>query len=188
MPEDARPPNAISETPIPKPAGFSAADARAHVGLPLVYPAHGVGRLVAVEVQDIAGHKIEMAVIEFERDKMTLRVPTAKFASVGVRKLADRATVEQAMATLGAKPRRLQPAMWNRRARDYELKIISGDLVAIAEVARDLYASQTHGAQTLFETALNRATQELSAIDGGDVTSTSRRIIQALAAGRAKAG
>ena len=169
-----------------KTSGFSAADARAHVGSALVYPAHGVGKLVVVEVQEIAGLEIEMAVIEFERDKMTLRVPTAKFASVGIRLLVDGPTVERAMATLRAKPRRLQPAMWNRRSREYELKISSGDLVAIAEVARDLFAGQSHGAQTLFETALNRMTQELAAIDGVDSPTVSRRIVEALTAGRAQ--
>ena len=166
---------------------FSAADARAHVGSAIVYPVHGVGKLVAVEVQDIAGLEIEMAVIAFERDKMTLRVPTAKFASVGLRRLAGAPTVERAMATLGTKPRRLAPAMWNRRSREFELKISSGDLVAIAEVARDLYAGQTHGAQTLFETALNRMAQELAAINGADAAAVTRRIVEALAAGRAKA-
>lgn len=165
---------------------FSAADARAHVGITLIYPTHGVGKLVAVEMQELAGLKIEMAVIEFAKDKMTLRVPTSKLASVGVRRLSDTATVERAMAVLAGKPGRLPAAMWNRRAREYEAKINSGGLVAIAEVVRDLAAGSSRGAQVLYETAATRIAQELAAITGAAVTTAMQRIIEALAAGRAK--
>ena len=171
---------------MPTTLAISAVDASAHIGGFLVYPTHGVGRLMAVEVQDIAGQRIEMAVIAFAKDKMTVRVPTAKFASVGVRRLADLATVERAMTTLGGKPRRVPPAMWNRRAREYEAKLVSGDLMALAEVLRDLYTGQTRGAQNLYETALERMALEFTAIDGCDLPAATRRIVAALALGRSK--
>ena len=165
---------------------ISAREAAALIGQFLVYPSHGVGRLTAVEVQDIAGQKIEMAVIAFAKDKMTVRVPTAKFASVGVRRLADAATVERVMVVLAGKPRRIQPVMWNRRAREYEAKLVSGDLSALAEVIRDLSIGQTRGAQSLYESALERMALELSAIDGSDMPAATRRIAAALALGRSK--
>src|SRR5262249_35773149 len=104
----------------------------------IVYPAHGVGRIVAIEEQEIAGITLELFVITFEKDKMTLRVPTGKSASVGMRKLAEDATVKKAIETLKGRAR-VKRTMWSRRAQEYEAKINSGDLIAIAEVVRDLY-------------------------------------------------
>src|SRR6476660_6404030 len=59
----------------------------------IVYPAHGVGRIVGIEEQEIAGISLELFVITFEKDKMTLRVPTGKSQSVGMRKLAEEPTL-----------------------------------------------------------------------------------------------
>jgi CarD family transcriptional regulator len=97
----------------------------------IVYPAHGVGRIVDIEEQEIAGARLELFVIAFEKDKMTLRVPVAKIASVGMRKLADPDTVSRALETVQGRAR-VKRTMWSRRAQEYEAKINSGDLVAIA--------------------------------------------------------
>jgi CarD family transcriptional regulator len=134
----------------------------------IVYPAHGVGRIVSIEEQEIAGAKLELFVINFEKDKMTLRVPTAKLATVGMRKLSEEKTVKKALGTLKGKAR-IKRTMWSRRAQEYEAKINSGDLVSIAEVVRDLYRSdaqpeQSYSERQLFEQALERMAREIAAV------------------------
>ena len=136
----------------------------------VVYPAHGVGRIVAVEDQEIAGVALELFVIEFEKDKMTLRVPTHKAEAVGMRALADEKVVERVFQTLRGKAR-VKKAMWSRRAQEYEQKINSGDLIAIAEVVRDLHRSdsqreQSYSERQLYEAALERLTREIAAAVG----------------------
>ena len=110
-------------------------------------PAHGVGQIVAIEEQEVAGAKLELFVINFVKDKMTLRVPTAKAAAVGMRKLAEGALVKRALETLKGRAR-VKRTMWSRRAQEYEAKINSGDIVAIAEVVRDLFRSDTQPEQS----------------------------------------
>ena len=138
----------------------------------VVYPAHGVGKIVTIEEQDIAGLTLELFVISFEKDKMTLRVPTNKAAHVGMRTLSSPDTVTRAMTTLKGKAR-VKKAMWSRRAQEYEQKINSGDLIAIAEVVRDLHRAddqreQSYSERQLYEAALERLTREIAAVSGGD--------------------
>ena len=140
----------------------------------VVYPSHGVGQITAIEEQEVAGFKLELFVVSFAKDKMTLRVPTAKAASVGLRKLADAESVSKALPTLTGRAR-VKRTMWSRRAQEYEAKINSGDLVAIAEVVRDLYRSeaqpeQSYSERQLYEAALDRMTREIAVVD--DVTET----------------
>ena len=108
------------------------------VGDYVVYPKHGVGRVVELQSQEIAGAKLELYVLRFEKERMTLRVPTNKAESVGMRKLSSNAQMSDALATLKGKPK-VKRTMWSRRAQEYEAKINSGDLVSIAEVVRDLW-------------------------------------------------
>ena len=134
----------------------------------VVYPAHGVGKIINIEEQEIAGAKLELYVIDFEKDKMTLRVPTAKSESIGMRKLSDTAAVEQAMKTLKGRAR-VKRTMWSRRAQEYEAKINSGDLVLIAEVVRDLFRSdrqpeQSYSERQLYEAALDRMAREVAVV------------------------
>ncbi len=140
----------------------------------IVYPAHGVGQIVRIEEQEVAGYKLELFVISFAKDKMTLRVPTSKAASVGMRKLASPDTVKKALETLKGRAR-IKRTMWSRRAQEYEAKINSGDLIQIAEVVRDLFRSDTQPEQSyserqLYEAALDRMVRELSAVE--DITET----------------
>lgn len=140
----------------------------------IVYPAHGVGQILAIEEQEIAGAKLELFVINFIKDKMTLRVPTAKIVSVGMRKLAEAPLVKRALETLKGRAR-IKRTMWSRRAQEYEAKINSGNLVSIAEVVRDLYRSDTQPEQSyserqLYEAALDRMVRELASVE--DVTET----------------
>ncbi len=134
----------------------------------IVYPAHGVGQIVAVEEQEVAGFKLELYVIFFVKDKMTLKVPTPKVAAVGMRKLAEADVVRKALDTLTGRAR-IKRTMWSRRAQEYEAKINSGDLVAIAEVVRDLYRSdvqpeQSYSERQLYEAALDRMAREIAAV------------------------
>ncbi len=134
----------------------------------IVYPAHGVGQILAIEEQEVAGFKLELFVISFAKDKMILKVPTPKTVSVGMRKLANSDVVKRALTTLTGRAR-VKRTMWSRRAQEYEAKINSGDLVAIAEVVRDLYRSdaqpeQSYSERQLYEAALDRVAREIGVV------------------------
>ena len=134
----------------------------------VVYPAHGVGRIVQIEEQEIAGAKLELYIIDFDKEKLRLKVPTSKSELKGMRKLADKSLIEQAMRVLKGRAR-VKRTMWSRRAQEYEAKINSGDLIAVAEVVRDLYRSekqpeQSYSERQLFEQALERMAREIAAV------------------------
>ncbi len=153
----------------------------------IVYPAHGVGQVTAIEEQEIAGFKLELFVVSFAKEKMTLRVPVAKVASVGMRKLTDSAGITKALDVLTGRAR-IKRTMWSRRAQEYEAKINSGDILAVAEVVRDLYRSeaqpeQSYSERQLFETALARLVDEVAAVDGSTETEAMKRIETNLAKG-----
>lgn len=146
----------------------------------VVYPSHGVGKIVSIEEQEIAGFLMELFVISFEKDKMTLRVPTQKATSVGMRGLSSPEVVNKAMTTLKGRAR-VKRAMWSRRAQEYEQKINSGDLISIAEVVRDLHRSddqreQSYSERQLYEAALERLTREVAAVDGVDEIKAQQRV------------
>ncbi len=150
----------------------------------VVYPSHGVGKITAIEEQEIAGISMELFVIDFAKDKMTLRVPTVKATSVGMRSLASPDLVSKAMATLRGRAR-VKRAMWSRRAQEYEQKINSGDLIAIAEVVRDLHRKddqreQSYSERQLYEAALERLTREIAAVDRADEDAAQTKIEEVL--------
>src|SRR6202012_2101833 len=151
----------------------------------VVYPAHGVGQILAIEKQEIAGARLELFVINFIKDKMTLRVPTAKVANVGMRKLSEPALVKRALETLKGRAR-VKRTMWSRRAQEYEAKINSGDIVAIAEVVRDLYRSesqpeQSYSERQLYEAALDRLSREIAVVQHSTETEAVKEIESQLA-------
>lgn len=135
----------------------------------VVYPAHGVGQVTSIEEQEIAGMTLELFVINFEQDKLTLRVPVAKVKSVGMRKLAEEDLIAKALLTVTGRAR-VKRTMWSRRAQEYEAKINSGDLIFISEVVRDLFRSddqpeQSYSERQLFEQAMERMSRELSVVN-----------------------
>ncbi len=155
----------------------------------VVYPAHGVGQIVSIEKQEIAGIELELFVIAFEKDKMTLRVPTHKATEIGMRSLASPEEVSKAMATLRGRAR-VKRAMWSRRAQEYEQKINSGDLIAIAEVVRDLHRTdeqreQSYSERQLYEAALERLAREIAAVSGSDEAAAQAEIDEVLVSRRA---
>ena len=135
----------------------------------VVYPAHGVGKILAVETQRVADIELEMFIVFFDKDKLTLKVPTAKALDVGMRPLSSREVIEKAILTLKGKAR-VKRAMWSRRAKEYEDKIYSGDLLSIAEEVRDLHRGedkeQSYSERQLYEAALERLTREMAIVDG----------------------
>jgi CarD family transcriptional regulator len=134
----------------------------------VVYPAHGVGQIVAIEEQEVVGFRLELFVISFSKDKLTLRVPTSKVSGVGMRKISDTETARRSLEILTGRAR-IKRTMWSRRAQEYETKINSGDINAIAEVVRDLYRSeaqpeQSYSERQLYEAALDRMVREIAAV------------------------
>ncbi len=162
----------------------------------IVYPAHGVGQITAIEEEEIAGHKLELFVIHFAPEKMTLRVPVTNVDQVGMRKLSPADTVKKGLNTLKGKAR-VKRTMWSRRAQEYEAKINSGDLISLAEVVRDLYRGDTQPEQSyserqLYEAAVERMAREIAAVQKLDDAGATQKIEQILAksakATRRKAG
>ena len=154
------------------------------VGDHVVYPAHGVGQVQGIETQEVAGYSLEVYVITFDHEKMTLRVPTAKARGAGLRSLAEGNVVSQALTTLKGRAR-VKRTMWSRRAQEYEAKINSGDLISIAEVVRDLHRADTQPEQSyserqLYEAALDRMAREISAVSRITETEAIRRIEDSL--------
>ncbi len=153
----------------------------------IVYPAHGVGQIVAIEEQEVAGYSLELFVINFAQDKLSLKVPVSKIDSAGMRKLSDEPRIEKSLKTVQGRAR-IKRTMWSRRAQEYEAKINSGDLVSIAEVVRDLYRSETQPEQSyserqLYEAALDRMAREISAVRKLSTTESVAEIEKNLAKG-----
>jgi CarD family transcriptional regulator len=139
------------------------------IGDHVVYPAHGVGQIQGIETQEVAGLSLELYVITFDHEKMTLRVPIRKAKTAGLRPLAAGDVVTQALTTLKGRAR-VKRTMWSRRAQEYEAKINSGDLISIAEVVRDLHRAenqpeQSYSERQLYESALDRMAREVAAIE-----------------------
>ena len=156
-----------------------------NVGDHVVYPAHGVGEVKGIETQTVAGMALEVYVITFDHEKMTLRVPTKRAVASGLRPLAANDVVTQALTTLKGRAR-VKRTMWSRRAQEYEAKINSGDLISIAEVVRDLYRSenqpeQSYSERQLYEAALDRMSREISSVNKISETEAVRQIEQNLA-------
>ena len=146
----------------------------------VVYPAHGVGKVLAVELQEVAGYSLEVMVIEFERDRMTLRIPTAKVNTAGLRCLSSRKEMQTALQTLRGRSR-VKKTMWSRRAQEYEAKINSGNPISIAEVVRDLHRNadqpdQSYSERQIYQAALDRLVRELAAVERIDEDKAHRKL------------
>ena len=157
----------------------------------VVYPTHGVGMVEAIETQEIAGHKLKLFVISFDRDRMTLRVPVAKVETSGLRKLSSRKRMDGALETLKGRAR-VKRTMWSRRAQEYEAKINSGDPIAIAEVVRDLHRNvgqpdQSFSERQIYESARDRLAYEVAAVEKTDIEAATEKLETLLSSSRPKA-
>ena len=151
----------------------------------VVYPTHGVGKVADVTKQNIAGSELELLVVNFDKDKMTLRIPTSKIQHVGLRKISDDKTMNEAFATLKGKAK-VRKIMWSRRAQEYENKINSGNPVAIAEVIRDLYrneniAEQSYSERQIYEQAVSRLASEVSIFSNCSMDEANKKLLDILA-------
>jgi len=152
----------------------------------IVYPTHGVGKIIALEKEVIAGMELELFVIEFEKEKMTLRVPTSKVKQLNMRSLSSPDKMKSALTTLKGRAR-VKRTMWSRRAQEYEAKINSGDPVSIAEVVRDLHRAedqpeQSYSERQIYESALGRLAREIAAVEKIDEDSAKLRVQETLKA------
>jgi len=152
----------------------------------VVYPTHGVGKILAVENQEIAGHTLNVFVVHFDKDRMTLRVPVAKAKNSGLRRLSTRKEMESALSKLKGRSR-AKRTMWSRRAQEYEAKINSGDPASIAEVVRDLFRNagqpeQSYSERQIYQAALDRLVREFAAVEKIDESTATRRVEQMLSA------
>ena len=152
----------------------------------VVYPTHGVGKIVGIEEQEISGHELQLFVIKFETEKMTLRVPIEKAKVAGLRRLSSRQQMELALSTLRGRSR-VNRAMWSRRAQEYAAKINSGDPISIAEVVRDLHRhagqpDQSYSERQIYESALERLVRELAAVEKIDRNAATQRLEEMLQA------
>ena len=146
----------------------------------VVYPTHGVGRILGVETTEVVGTEVKMLVIRFEQDRMTLRVPMEKAMSLGLRTLSSSKQMDDAIETLQSKAK-VRRTMWSRRAQEYEAKIKSGDPVAIAEVVRDLRkkdpaTEQSYSERQMYQAALERLAREYAAIQDIDQESAALKL------------
>jgi len=150
----------------------------------VVYPSHGVGRITAIESQEIAGQMLEMYVVSFEQERLILRVPVSKAPRSGMRKLSSRDKIQTAMNALKARPKPRRAVMWSRRAQEYEAKINSGDPVSIAEVVRELHkaedAEQSYSERQMYRAALERLAREVAAIERIDEAMATAKLQQVL--------
>ena len=147
----------------------------------VVYPTHGVGKVTNIAKQTIAGNELELLVVNFDKDKMTLRVPMAKLDKVGIRKISDETTMKEALAILKGKPR-VKKVMWSRRAQEYENKINSGNPIAVAEVIRDLHrsenlAEQSYSERQIYEHALERLASEVAVFDKCSLEDANKKLL-----------
>lgn len=152
----------------------------------VVYPTHGVGKVLSVEEEEIAGHTLELFVISFDRDRMTLRVPVSKAANSGLRKLSSKKRMDEAINTLKGRPR-VKRTMWSRRAAEYDVKINSGDPVSIAEVVRDLHRNvgqpdQSFSERQIYEQARDRLAAELAAVEKTDMEKATKKLEEVMEA------
>ncbi len=152
----------------------------------VVYPTHGVGKVLGIETQQISGISLQVITILFDKDRMTLRVPVAKAKNSGLRKLSSRKVMDSAMQTLKGRSR-VKRAMWSRRAQEYEAKINSGDPVSIAEVVRDLHRNadqpdQSYSERQIYQAALDRLVRELAAVEAIDENAATKKLEQVLKA------
>jgi CarD family transcriptional regulator len=178
---------AVAAAPVAAPVPVKKAPSRPlafTTGDHVVYPTHGVGQITEIEEREVAGMKLTLYVVTFDKDKMTLRVPVAKVEASGMRKLSTPKIMETAMATLKGRAR-IKRTMWSRRAQEYEAKINSGDPISIAEVVRDLHRSasqpeQSYSERQIYEAALDRLVREIAAVENIDENAATERLHKVL--------
>jgi CarD family transcriptional regulator len=155
----------------------------------VVYPAHGAGQILSIEMQTVAGASLEFFVIYFTKSKLTVRVPVRKAANIGMRKLSNLSSIQEVKRILSGTPRKGR-GNWSRLAQEYESKINSGDIVAVAEVARDLFrqgeSEQSFSERQFYVSALDRLCGAVALVDGVSEEQTIKELEGLLKSGTLK--
>lgn len=154
------------------------------VGNYVVYPTHGVGKILAEETQKIGEVALKVFVISFEKDKMTLRVPVHRATAAGLRNISSGDEINKAFTTLKGRARTSR-GMWSRRAQEYEAKINSGNLISVAEVVRDLHrnvdqSERSYSERMIYESAFSRLVGEVAAAEKLDSKSATEKLMKVL--------
>ena len=142
------------------------------VGDFIVYPSHGVGEITDIQTFEIAEEKLEMYNVIFDKEKMTLKIPTIKAKEIGIRKVSSRNEMKKTLEILKSKAK-IRRTMWSRRAQEYEAKINSGILTELTEVVRDLFRNsnqpeQSYSERQLYESARDRLAREVAVVEKTD--------------------
>ncbi len=150
----------------------------------VVYPSHGVGKILGIETQEVSGYKLNVFVVHFDKDRMTLRVPVTKAKNSGLRRLSTATEMADALSKLRGRSK-AKRTMWSRRAQEYEAKINSGDPASIAEVVRDLYRNagqpdQSYSERQIYQAALDRLVREFAAVEAIDEETATLRLEEML--------
>jgi CarD family transcriptional regulator len=166
-----------AESALMKQYGFNVGD---HV----VYPTHGVGKILGLEVERVGDFELKVFVITFEKDKMTLRVPVGRAQTAGLRPISSLDQITRAIQTLKGRAK-IARGMWSRRAQEYESKINSGNILQIAEVVRDLHknvdqSERSYSERMIYETALHRLSGELAASERVDLKIAQDKLLKLL--------
>jgi CarD family transcriptional regulator len=183
------PMNTVAQSPVAKATVVAAAAPAAKkanftVGEYVVYPTHGVGKILGHEVEKIGEYELKVFVIAFEKDKMTLRVPVGRAEAAGLRSISPVDQINRALSTLKGRAK-IARGMWSRRAQEYEAKINSGNLIQIAEVVRDLHknvdqSERSYSERMIYETAMHRLCGEVAASERVDIKLAQERLLKVL--------
>ena len=143
-------------------------NAKFNKGDHVVYPSYGPGKILAIKKEIINGKRIQVLIISIN-DRVVLRIPVEKIKDLGLRKLSTANRLRDAIAVLKAKAKKKKKTMWSRRAQEYETKILSGNLVSIAEVLKELYKKDSFeessfSEKQIYASALDRLARELAAM------------------------
>ena len=150
----------------------------------IVYPTHGVGRILTIEKFQYDLVEEQLYVIQFFQDKLTIRVPFVKAKLIGLRNITSKPSMTRTLSILKQKPK-IKKAMWSRRAQEYDQKINSGDIKLLSEVVRDLFrkddqTEQSYSERQMFQVAFERYTREFAISSDLKFEEASTKILEIL--------
>jgi CarD family transcriptional regulator len=145
------------------------------------YPSHGVGKIIEIEIIEIAGQNLSFLIMFFEKERLTIKVPSNQIIKTGLRALISKSEMEEVFNILKSGVKKMK-GMWSRRAQEYEPKINSGNITLLAEVLRDLTrdiedGDRSYSERIIYETAINRLSLEYSVIEGVPFEEAKEKII-----------
>ena len=150
----------------------------------IVYPTHGVGRILTIEKFQYDLVEEQLYVIQFFQDKLTIRVPFSKAKIIGLRNITSKPSMTRTLSILKQKPK-IKKAMWSRRAQEYDQKINSGDIKLLSEVVRDLFrkddqTEQSYSERQMFQVAFERYAREFAISSDMKFEESSAKIVEIL--------